>query len=214
MLFASTGFPRTRIQQDLPLGYTRLIGSEDIHDNGVSARMFNLYKPVAPDGQRLCSLSNYFQEKNQMKKFAICCVALFVVAMLVPSAQAATKCYHLTNFCDQVQVSQFTVGGVQKTEVVGLWDFVCLNVGTGTLVSGGPNKVGTQPAYPYVGGVAFGANANFTFNPSLGLFDLYGTSDGMTTFAFQTAQPFTKTNGACNPLSPNKKQGLRPTLNR
>ena len=167
---------------------------------------------VVTDGQRLWSLSNYFQEKNQMKKFAICCVALFVAAMLVPSAQAATKCYHLTNFCDQIQASQTAVGGVQKQEVSGLWDWLCLGSG-GTLVAGGPNKFGTRPTYPYVGSAypyAFFASANFTFVPASGLFDLYGTADGATTFAFQTGQPFTVTKGAC-PLGPVKGN---PSLNR
>lgn len=145
-----------------------------------------------------------------MKKFAICCMALFVVAMLVPSAQAATKCYHLTNFCDQIQVNIITgLGGAQKTEVVGLWDWQCLGSG-GTLISGSNNKIGTQPTYPYVGGYPFGANANFTFVPASGLFDLYGTFDGSTTFAFQAGQPFTRTNGAC-PLGPVK--GV-PSMNR
>jgi len=45
-----------------------------------------------------------------MKKFAICCAVLVVAAMFVPGAQAATKCYHLTNFCDGVQATQIFVG--------------------------------------------------------------------------------------------------------
>ena len=163
-----------------------------------------------PDGQTTVSLSNYFQEKNQMKKFAICCMALFVVAILVPSAQAGTKCYNLTNFCDKIQYNQVSVGGVQKTEVVGLWDWACLANGTGTLISGSVKKIGTQPLYPYSGGTGFGANANFTFG--VGVFDLYGTADGATVLAFQTAQPYTSTNGACNPLKHNNAS--RPSLSK
>ena len=146
-----------------------------------------------------------------MKKFAICCLAVVVAAMCVPAAHA-TKCYHLTGFCDQVQANKIFVGGVQGNEVVGLWDWVCLGAGTGTLVSGGPNKIGTQPLYPYAGGTGFGANANFSFKPLTGLFDLYGTVDGATTFAFQIAQGFTTTPGACSPLAP--KTGTRPSLGR
>jgi hypothetical protein len=144
-----------------------------------------------------------------MKKFAICCMALFVVAMLVPTAQAATKCYHLTNFCDQVQVSNAVVGGVQKTEVYGEWDWVCLLNGDGTPISGGTNKFGTNPSYPYHGGTSFGANANFTFG--VGVFDLYGT-DGVNLLTFQTNQPYTKTNGACSPLKHNNAS--RPSLTK
>src|SRR5205085_7488561 len=119
-----------------------------------------------------------------------------------PSAQAATKCYHLTNFCDGLQLTTIHVGGIQANEVVGLWDWLCLGAGTGTLISGSPNKVGTQPLYPYSGGTGYGFNANFTFKPSVAAFDLYATTDGQTTFAFQTNQPFTTTAGPCNPLGP------------
>lgn len=137
-----------------------------------------------------------------MKKFAICCMALFVAAMLVPSAQAATKCYHFTNFCDQIQINQVAVGGIQKQEVVGLWDWLCFGSG-GTLISGSVGKLGTQPTYPYVGGLGYGFNANFTFANATKLFDLYATFDGATAFVFQTNQPFTLTKGAC-PLGPIK----------
>jgi hypothetical protein len=140
-----------------------------------------------------------------MKKFAICVAVLAVAALMVPGASAATKCYHLTNFCDGVQATQIAVGGVQKQEVVGLWDWLCIGGGTGTLMVGGPNKFGSQPVYPYLGGSAiYGFAANFTFVPSAGAFDLYGTFDGSTTLAFQTSQPFTVTKGACNPLGPRK----------
>lgn len=149
-----------------------------------------------------------------MKKFAICCLVLAVVAMFVPTAYANPKtfCYHLTYFCDGVQATNFGVGPVQGIESVGLWDWVCLGAGTGTLMSGGNNKFGTQPLYPFSGGTPAGFNANFTFNRSLGVFDLYGTFDGMTTFAFQHNSPFTLSAGPCNPL--HAKSGLRPSTVR
>src|SRR5258708_4910456 len=142
-----------------------------------------------------------------MKKFAICCAALVVAAMFVPAAQAGTKCYHLTNFCDGLQATQIFVGGIQGVEEVGLWDWVCAHNGDGSLQSGGPNKFGKQPLHPFHGGSPSGFNANFKFNPSLLLFDLYATTDGATTFAFQTNQPYTTTSGPCSPLHANT--GLR-----
>jgi hypothetical protein len=135
-----------------------------------------------------------------MKRFAICCVALAVAAMFVPAAQAGTKCYHLTNFCDGLEATNIFVGGTAGTITVGLWDWVCLANNTGTLVSGVPNRFGGQPLYPYSGGTGSGFSATFTFKPLTHLFDLYGTVDGMTTFAFQTSQPYTTTPGPCNPL--------------
>jgi len=137
-----------------------------------------------------------------MKKFAICAALVLAVMLAVPSAQAATKCYHLTNFCDGLQATQIHVGGIQANEVVGLWDWLCIGAGSGTLMSGSPNKFGTAPTYPYPSGNAYGFNANFTFKHISGLFDLYGTFDGSTTFAFQTNQPYTTTNGPCSPLGP------------
>ena len=136
-----------------------------------------------------------------MKQFAIC-AALVMAVMLIPSAQAATKCYHLTNFCDGLQATQTFVGGIQNQEVVGLWDFLCIGGGSGTLISGGPNKFGSQATYPYPAGQSYGFAANFTFKNLTHLFDLYATSNGQTTFAFQTNQPFTTTKGPCNPLGP------------
>ncbi len=135
-----------------------------------------------------------------MKKFAVCCLAVVAAALFVPAATAGTTCFHLTNFCDGVQSTTSFVGGVQGTEAVGLWDWVCLANGTGTLDSGGKNKFGTQPLYPYSGGTGSGFNANFTFKTLTHTFDLYGTFDGMTTFAFQTNQPYTTTSGPCSPL--------------
>jgi len=147
-----------------------------------------------------------------MKKFAICCAVLVVAAMFVPGAQAATKCYHLTNFCDGVQATQIFVGGIQNQEVVGLWDWLCFANGDGTLLVGGPNKFGSQPVYPYHGGSSiYGFAANFTFKPSVHAFDLYGTYDGQTTQAFQTNQPFTTTKGGCSPLGP-RNPGTRSTI--
>lgn len=135
-----------------------------------------------------------------MKKFAICLMMLLVVAGL---AQAKTKesCYVLSSFCDGIQVNQIAVGGAQGQEVVGLWDWLCLLNGTGSLMSGGVNKFGTQPLYPYSGGTGAGFSANFTFNPIKG-FDLYGTFDGSTANAFQVGQGYTKVAGPCNPLRP------------
>jgi hypothetical protein len=149
-----------------------------------------------------------------MKKLAICCLVIAAVALLSPTVQAQkTFCYHLTYFCDGVQATNWAVGPVQGTEVVGLWDWVCLGQGTGTLTSGGPNgRFGTQPVYPFNGGTPAGFNANFTFNQSLGVFDLYGTFDGMTTFAFQHISPYTRTKGPCSPL--HAKSGLRPATVR
>jgi len=138
-----------------------------------------------------------------MKKFAICFVALAVVALLVPSAQAAGRhCYVLTNFCDGIQTQQIHVGGITGQEVVGLWDYVCIKNNDGALFTGAPNKFGTQPTYPFhSGGVPAGFAANFTFKPSTHTFDLYYTLDGMTTGAFQTNQAYTLVNGNCNPLA-------------
>ena len=147
-----------------------------------------------------------------MKKFAICVLAVVVAAMFVPGAQAATKCYHLTNFCDGVQASQSHVGGIQVNEVVGQWDWVCQGAGVGSFFAGGVNKFGTAPYYPMTsGGTFYGFAANFTFKPSVAAFDLYGTFDGATAFAFQTNQPFTTTAGACNPLGP-KAPGAKSAL--
>jgi len=154
-----------------------------------------------------------------MKKFAICLLALAVAALFVPAAQAApspTKCYHLTNFCDGVQPTTINVGGIQGKEVALLWDFVCIGAGTGTLGSGGVNAFGSQPIYPFVGGTSFGFAANFKFKPAGHLFDLYGTFDGLTASVFQTNQPWTQTNGPCNPLvvKHGKANGLRPATVR
>jgi hypothetical protein len=147
-----------------------------------------------------------------MKKFAICAVAVIVAAMFVPGAQAATKCYHLTNFCDGVQATQTHVAGIQVNEVAGLWDWACVFNGSGSLTSGGPNKFGSAPYYPYSAGAPnYGFAANFTFKVSTHLFDLYGTFDGVTATAFQTNQPFTTTNGACSPLGP-KAPGQKSAL--
>jgi hypothetical protein len=151
-----------------------------------------------------------------MKTFGIFVLLVAVAVMFVPAAQAnptPTKCYHLTNFCDGLQLTTIHVGGIQGTEVVGLWDWLCLANGSGTLISGSPNKVGTAPTYPYPSGNAYGFSANFTFKPLLALFDLYGTFDGSTTFAFQTNQPFTTTAGPCNPLG-HRAPGSKSALGR
>jgi hypothetical protein len=146
-----------------------------------------------------------------MKKFAICLAILVMAAMFVPGAQAQTKCYHFTNFCDGFQITQSTVGGNQGKEWVGQWDWLCLANGTGSFMAGSVNKIGTMPNYPMGGfGATYGFAANFTFKGAFG-FDLYGTFDGATTFAFQTSQPFTKTNGACSPLGP-KAPGAKSAL--
>ena len=148
-----------------------------------------------------------------MKKFAICLAVLVMAAMFVPGAQATTKCYHLTNFCDGLQATQIHVGGIQGNEVVGEWDWLCIGGGAGTLMSGGPNKFGTAPGYPYPSGTQYGFAANFTFKPPVASFDLYGTFDGATTNAFQVGQPFTTTAGACSPLGP-RKPGMKSALGR
>lgn len=133
-----------------------------------------------------------------MRKFAICCLAIAVSAMFVPAAQAGTKCYHLTNFCDGLETTTFPSNA--GTAVVGLWDWVCLGNNTGTLIGGAPTKFGAQPLYPYNGGTGSGSFALFTLNNSLHLFDLWESFDGFTVFAVQTNQPFTTTKGVCNPL--------------
>jgi len=147
-----------------------------------------------------------------MKTFGICVLVLVVAAMFVPSAQAATKCYHLTNFCDGLEATNIHVGGLAGTITFGLWDWQCLANNTGTLVAGVPNKFGGQPLYPYSGGTGAGFAAIFTFKPSVAAFDLYGSFDGFTTFAFQTNQPFTTTPGVCMPLA--KTNGTRPATTR
>ena len=153
-----------------------------------------------------------------MKKFALCCLAIASVALFVPTASAGTTCFHLTYFCDGVQSTTISVGPVQKVEAVGLWDWVCLGNGTGTLDSGGNKKFGTQPLYPYSGGTPAGFNANFTFGVVnlQKVFDLYATTDGVTTFAFQHNSPYTTTSGPCNPLHVQKarQSGLKPSTMR
>ena len=138
-----------------------------------------------------------------MKNFAICVMVLMVAAAFVPTAQAqVTSCYVLTNFCDGIQTTDYTVGGAQAKETAALWDWICLKAGTGSLMSGGPGKFGTQPTYPFVGGTPSGFSANFTFGPKAKGFDLYGTFDGSTINAFQVGQAYKKVKGACNPLAP------------
>ena len=103
-----------------------------------------------------------------MKKFGICGLAL-VVAMLVPAAQAGTKCYVLTNFCDRIQVSNYFVGGIQGTESVGLWDWACSGPGgPWTLISGGNNAIGTQPSEDFKGGPGEGFQATLSSTRSPG----------------------------------------------
>ena len=138
-----------------------------------------------------------------MRKLAVCCLAIAVVVMFVPAAQAGTKCYHLTNFCDGLEANNIIVGGDAGTVTAGLWDWMCLKVGTGSLVSGVPNKFGGTPLYPYSGGVGQGFSAVFAFKPSAHTFDLYATFDGSSVQAFQVNQPYTTTNGACSPLNAN-----------
>jgi hypothetical protein len=151
-----------------------------------------------------------------MKKLAICCLVIAAIAVFTPAAaQATTFCYHLTNFCDGLQATNIFVGGIEATEEVGYWDWVCSGSCTGTLQSGGNNAFGTQPLYPFSGGTPAGFNANFKFKPLILMFDLYGTFDGATTFAFQTNQPYTRTKGPCclAGVAP-KTNGKRPSTIR
>jgi hypothetical protein len=129
-----------------------------------------------------------------MRKLAICCLVLAVVSMFAPAAQAGTKCYHLTYFCDGLETT------AAPPIVVGLWDWVCLANNTGTLIAGTATKFGSQPIYPYVGGTGSGFDAMFVLHPTTHTFDLIATSDGFTTFAFQLNSPYTTTKGKCNPL--------------
>lgn len=150
-----------------------------------------------------------------MKKFAICCLAIAVVALFAPAAFAVpvTTCYHLTYFCDGVQAT-----GPQGGEDAGLWDWVCLANGTGTLTIGPHNKFGSQPLYPYSFGSGQGFAANFVFKPAHvpPVFNLPGTTDGATIFYFQKNSPFTTTSGPCNPLHVQKarQSGLKPATIR
>jgi hypothetical protein len=135
-----------------------------------------------------------------MKKFAICCLVLATVAVLVPSASATTvtTCYVLSSFCDGVQ------GSKTGAEEAFKWDYRCLKAGTGQIGIGPPKKFGTAPNYPYNTGTPSGFAANFVFNPATFTFNLDGTSDGVTWFYFQHNQGYTPVNGACNPLSPRR----------
>ena len=143
-----------------------------------------------------------------MKKFAICCLAFAAVVLLSQvSFAATTTCYHLTYFCDGVQAT-----GPFGGEDAGLWDWLCLANGTGTLTIGPHRKFGTQPLYPYSGGSGQGFAANFKFVPLTATFNLYGTNDGATVFLFQQNSPYTTTAGPCNPL--HAKSGLRPSTVR
>lgn len=144
-----------------------------------------------------------------MKKFAIGCLAVAVFALFVPASfgTAVTTCYHLTYFCDGVQAT-----GPSAGEDAGLWDWVCLGNNTGTLTIGPHNKFGSQPLYPYSGGNGQGFAANFKFNNTTHLFNLYGTVDGSSIFFFQKNSPFTTSSGPCNPLHANSN--LRPSTVR
>ena len=143
-----------------------------------------------------------------MKKFAICCLAIAVIALFAPAAFATpvTTCYHLTYFCDGVQAT-----GPSGGEDAALWDWLCLANGTGTLAIGPHKKFGTQPLYPYSGGSGQGFAANFVFKIT-GLFNLPATQDGATIFYFQKNSPYTTTTGACSPL--HAKSNLRPSTVR
>jgi len=133
-----------------------------------------------------------------MRKLAVCCLAIAVVVMFVPAAQAGTKCYHLTNFCDGLEATNSSLGGNAGTLVAGLWAWQCSNTCPGSLVVGVPNKFGGQPLYPYSGGTGAGFAAMFAFKPSSHMFDLNVTMDGFTFQAFQINQPYTTTNGVCS----------------
>ena len=117
-----------------------------------------------------------------------------VAVVFAPAAQAGTRCIHLTNFCDGLETT--TSSGI----VVGLWDWVCLDANTGSLISGTATKFGGQPIYPYSGGTGAGFTAEFVLHPVTHTFDLIGSTDGITTFFFQSSQPYTVTKGPCSPL--------------
>jgi hypothetical protein len=145
-----------------------------------------------------------------MKTFAICVLVLAVAALFVPAAQAGTKCYHLTNFCDGLEATTST--GSDGALVAGLWDWQCLANNTGTIVVGVPNKFGGLPTNPpYNTGSGAGFGAMFVFKPATHTFDLLET-DGFTYFAIQVNQPFTTKAGVCNPLHANT--GMRTATGR
>lgn len=145
-----------------------------------------------------------------MKKFAICAFVLVVAAMCVQAAQAQA-CITLTNFCDHIQYYAYSTKGIAGLQSVGQWDYVCLNQGTGTLISGNYSKLGpitmaTQPTTadaPGGGGSPAGFQATWTFNQKKALFDLADTTDGVNIGFFQRAKGYTQTPGACNPLHAN-----------
>lgn len=151
-----------------------------------------------------------------MKKFAICCLVLAVAVMFVPAAQAAPapKCITLSAFCDQLQHKSFLVGGQTGKLTLGLWDWTCDPGALATPISGkaagafGKTILATQPV---AGGFPFGIQTHFSLNNATGLFDLYGSFDDSTFFAFQLSMGFTQAPGAC-PLFPGLVKNKPPVL--
>jgi hypothetical protein len=133
-----------------------------------------------------------------MKKFAICLFVLTLAVALVPQSQATTKCIHFTNFCDTINATTASVGGVMGTAAYGGWDWLCTGNWTDASIIGNasnPARLGTRAdsaVYDYLSPYSFA----FTFNIGSHLFDLYGTN-ASSLLVFQTNQPFTIANGAC-----------------
>ena len=134
-----------------------------------------------------------------MKKFALCCLVLALAVMVVPQSQAATYCITLTSFCDQIQLTSQSVGGVQKTILYGAWDWECTGDLTDASIAGDPpgatTYLGTRPIY--VGtDYAFAYTAEWSLKKSGFLFDLYGVT-ASSAIPFQLGQGWVLNNGAC-----------------
>lgn len=133
-----------------------------------------------------------------MKKLAICCLALAVCAVFVPTSHAASKCIALSDFCDRVSVNITNVGGQQGTELVGLWDWTCDGVTLAPMAGGAGTKL------KFAGFLAgIGLTENWTANKGNHITDIYLTADGVNESPLVTGEGFSLTNGSCGFATPN-----------
>jgi hypothetical protein len=134
---------------------------------------------------------------DKMKKFAICAVLVLGIMAFTGAATPAhaTKCIHLTNFCDSIQVNIDSYGNAY-----GNWGWLCDGVTLANILGRkGPihiQNLATRPVFS--SGFAYYYTFQFDFNqPGAGYFNMYAT-DGNTSFPQQLDQPFDTTNGSCS----------------
>jgi hypothetical protein len=138
-----------------------------------------------------------------MTKIVSLCLLLQVAVVLSQPAQcqAATRCMHMTNFCDSIM---FQISG---TFVYGGWDAFCEGDWKRSSILGKwktAPELGTHPVYPF--SYYFVYSMQFSFKPGK-LFDLYGTSGiANGVFAFDSNQPYTITDGACRGTDVDKRK--------